>query len=665
MFNFRLFIDKQAEKIDKKKLFALIFIIYLLGISIFFYNDISRSRESILANVDTKLRNGAIAVNYIVPKELVDSGYKKLPLSSQEEKSNSLELSKLANELGLKYIYSFIMLDDTVYFVSSSSNNEEIKNDDVYVYLNEYKEATKELKNLFKKENGELIEVSTDQWGYFRSVLKSFKSPQGNIYVTGADIEIKSIKMLYLISFLKSLLVAVVLLLIILPIIFLYEKINNLEKTNNKNIKILEKLEIDEVTGLPYIERLWSETDKLESPSIFLLGLNNLKVINFHYGDKIGDEILKHISNLLIQIQGESLCGKVYKVGFDEFAVVLNGEWSQEEIYLIAQNVMETIYNNPFVNNEESIVLTLVMGVASFDKNESSEIQDNLGKLKKVFLEARIALNYSYEKKLRIFIFNSCEINSLSSASSEIFWTRKISEALKEDRISSYFQPILNIENGKIEKYESLIRMNTLDNRVLTPYYFLDISHKVGLYFKLTEAVISNTFDYFSDKDIEFSINISVKDILDEATKRLIVYETKQFHNPKLIVFEILESEEIVNFLEIAEFIETIRNLGCKIAIDDFGSGYSNFERLSTIDIDYIKIDGSLIKNIDVNKNHEILVQMIVAMSKTMNIKTIAEFVHSESIYKKVKELGIDYAQGYYIGEPKPILVPDPDFLPK
>ena len=131
----------------------------------------------------------------------------------------------------------------------------------------------------------------------------------------------------------------------------------------------------------------------------------------------------------------------------------------------------------------------------------------------------------------------------------------------------------------------------------------------------------------------------------------------KLFPKPELIVFEILESEGINNFSEIISFIKAVKEMGCKIAIDDFGSGYSNFERISQLEVDYVKIDGSLIKNIDTNQNNEILVQTIVDFSKKIGIKTIAEFVHSESVYKKVKELGIDYAQGYYIGEPSPNLV--------
>ena len=642
----------------KKKLLIYSALVYCLLIMVYFFSEFSNSKNNIRADIDAKLRSGAISVNYIIPKLLQDLARNGMSISKEQDKNNTLILSKYAEEIGVKYIYSFVMINNKVYYTSSSSTKEDIARGDIYPYLVEYKEASNELKQLFVSEPGkEVIEETKDSYGYFRSYLRSDLTINGRIYVTGADIEIRDVRRVYIMAFLKTFLMALILLGAVVPILFSYRKIIKLEIDNNLNKKKLAKLEIDEITGLPYIERLWNEENNTQYPSVFLIGINNLKVISSHYGDETGDKILKHISDILISLESSEINSKVYKVGLDEYAIVMDGEKSREDIYIIGEYLLENIYNHPFVDDEENIIVTLIIGAASSDSRIPYNKNDVLLNLKKVFLEARMSLNYAFERKLRIFVFDDMEINDMASASDEIFWTNKIAAAITDKRIKPFFQPIYNINTGEIEKYESLIRLISRDGKVLTPYYFLNMAHKTGLYFKLTSTIVYKSFEFFRDKSIEFSVNISAKDILDETTKRIILNNVKTFPKPELIVFEILESEGINNFSEIISFIKAVKEMGCKIAIDDFGSGYSNFERISQLEVDYVKIDGSLIKNIDTNQNNEILVQTIVDFSKKIGIKTIAEFVHSESVYKKVEELGIDYAQGYYIGEPSPDLV--------
>ena len=639
---------------DKRKLLAYSLFLYVFFVLLFFINEYTRSKEGILKHVDSRLKGASISLNYIVPNYIQDLARNDIRITPEEEiKYNNL-LSELAVEHDVKYIYSFIKKDDKVYYTFASHTEEDLKNNDIYSYLIEYKEATPELIALFSEPNKEIFEVAQDDYGYFRSHLKSYVSDNGHIYVVGADMEVKDINKLYLKSFIKAFAISLFLLISVFPIFFFYKKILNLEIINNINRKKLEKLEIDDVTGLPYIEKFWAENQNIEYPSIFLIGINNLKVLNDYYGDETSDKILKHISDVLLNIQEMGLNGKVFKVGLDEYAIIFDDEKDKEDIYITGEYILESIYNTPLINKEDNIIITLIIGAATGKDLKEEDI--NI-KLKRVFLEARMSLNYAYEKKLRIFVFDNLQLSDMSSADDEILWTNKISEAIRNKKIVPYFQPIFNIKENTIKKYESLMRMITTDEKVLTPYYFLSMSQKIGLYFKLTGSMIYSTFDFFVNKNIEFSINISASDILDETTRKLILNNVKNFYNPKYIVFEILESEGINNFSEVISFIKTVKELGCKIAIDDFGSGYSNFERLSKLEIDYVKIDGSLIKNIDKDKNSQILVQMIVGFAKELGIKTIAEFVHSEDVFNKVKELGVDYAQGYYIGEPKPYLI--------
>lgn len=152
---------------------------------------------------------------------------------------------------------------------------------------------------------------------------------------------------------------------------------------------------------------------------------------------------------------------------------------------------------------------------------------------------------------------------------------------------------------------------------------------------------------------MEFSINLTIEDILNKEIKEFLYSMLNKYNFGSKVVFEIVESESIENFEAVTSFISHVKNFGCKIAIDDFGTGYSNFVYLMKLTPDYIKIDGSLIKEIDSNIQAQIVVSTIVDFAKKMGIKTIAEFVETEIIFNKVKEMNIDYSQGYFFSEPK------------
>lgn len=195
------------------------------------------------------------------------------------------------------------------------------------------------------------------------------------------------------------------------------------------------------------------------------------------------------------------------------------------------------------------------------------------------------------------------------------------------------------------------MRLND-SGKIVSPFFFLDIAKKSGQYLQLTKRMIDSSFEYFKDKDFEFSINFTFEDISNEEVSNYVIEKIKELNIGNRVVFEIVESEEIDDFNLINGFFCTIRELGCKIAIDDFGSGYSNFEYLIKLDADYIKIDGSLIKDVLVSKGNENIITMIINFAKDQGFKTIAEFVSSKEILEKVKYLGVDYVQGYYIHEP-------------
>ena len=238
-----------------------------------------------------------------------------------------------------------------------------------------------------------------------------------------------------------------------------------------------------------------------------------------------------------------------------------------------------------------------------------------------------------------------------------IKWVAIIKNAIEEDRVVPYFQPIVSNHDGQVKKYESLIRIMDEENKPISPFYFLEVAKKSRLYPQLTRIMVDKSFSYFQGTDYEFSINLSVEDILNRETLEYIYKRLAESGLGPQLIFEIVESEGIENFAEVTEFIQQVKLFGCRIAIDDFGTGYSNFEYILKMEVDYLKIDASLIKNIHKDNNCRAITETIVEFARKIGIKTIAEFVHSQEVFEVEKAIGIDFSQGYHFGEPKMELV--------
>jgi EAL domain-containing protein (putative c-di-GMP-specific phosphodiesterase class I) len=190
---------------------------------------------------------------------------------------------------------------------------------------------------------------------------------------------------------------------------------------------------------------------------------------------------------------------------------------------------------------------------------------------------------------------------------------------------------------------------------IIPPLDFLDVSKKSNTYRHLSSQMVMKVISHLKSHPSDtIAINITANDITRKEFCTWLLSVIEQSHLGNHITFEITEQEGIENFDVVKEFIAEAKRIGVEIAIDDFGSGYSNFEHLIHLDVNYLKIDGSLIENIDKDENAQLIVKTIVTFAQALHIKTIAEYVSSEEIFKHVQALGIDYSQGYFIGKPEP-----------
>jgi EAL domain-containing protein (putative c-di-GMP-specific phosphodiesterase class I) len=257
-------------------------------------------------------------------------------------------------------------------------------------------------------------------------------------------------------------------------------------------------------------------------------------------------------------------------------------------------------------------------------------------------------------QKLAPFLLYDESLMIVQEYENNLSWVRKFKRAVAEDRIIPVFQPIVNNRTAQVEKYETLVRFRDLEGELISPAAFLETARRARLYHEVTRAMARKAIAHFRNLPFEFSINISVDDILNKETSEFLHNLLQE--EPEVsrrLVFELTESQEIESYHEVREFLLHVKEHGGRVAIDDFGSGYSNFSYILQLSVDYIKIDASLIRTIDSDANSETIVRTIANFARNLGIRTIAEYVHNEAVYLKVRELGIDFSQGYYFGKPE------------
>jgi len=402
--------------------------------------------------------------------------------------------------------------------------------------------------------------------------------------------------------------------------------------------ELIKLLYTDNLTKLPNRAKLIEDlqNQNLSVQAIALLNINSFKEVNDFFGHKVGDTILKNIAQLLAQQIKNKKNFTLYKFPADNYCITYNQD-NKEEFIEFIKDALKQIDDTLFSFEHYEIDIKMRSGISFSDKNNK-------------LITADIALENA-KKSFKDFVIFYDELDAFQQYENNMLWTRKLKSAFINDNIEVFFQPLINNKTLKVEKYECLVRLIDEGN-VVTPFYFLDISKKSNQYTKLTRTVIAKSIQKFKDLDFDFSVNISYQDIEEPSFLDFIKENITKYNVASRIIFEILEDESIKNYQIVASFIEEVKKLGCKIAIDDFGSGYSNFGHLLKMKADYLKIDASIIKNIAKDENSYKITKTIIEFAKNLNLKTIAEFVENVEIFSIVKELGVDYSQGYFFSAP-------------
>ncbi len=416
------------------------------------------------------------------------------------------------------------------------------------------------------------------------------------------------------------------------------------QKVAEKTKEIHHRLYFDALTNLPNRVALIESLELSRSGALIIINIDDFKEVNDFFGHTTGDLLLIEFSDALEGQMYLQKYAKVYRLHGDEFAIHINAPIAEAALFEFSEKVMHRIDGMQFLCDETEVSISATAGM-TLELNGALE-------------KADIALKFAKKQGKQQLIYDE-RYSIEQEYQSNIIWVRKLKHAIDHGQLIPYFQPIFDNRTGAIVSYESLIRLREEDGTIVTPGQFLGVVKKAKLSDKLTQIVIEQSCLRFAGTGASFSVNLSVDDINNESTIAFIK-ERVAFHGvAHQITFEILETEGIANYQNVADFIAQAHAMGSKVAIDDFGSGYSNFEHMIKLHVDYIKIDGSLIRNIDHDEYSRIIVQTIIDFAKKLNIQTVAEFVHSEIVYETVKGLDIDRSQGFFLAEPGPLEASD------
>lgn len=415
------------------------------------------------------------------------------------------------------------------------------------------------------------------------------------------------------------------------------------EQVQVKTKEIQNRLYYDDLTNLKNRTALEDDIKADDFISIAMIDIDAFDDINELYGFSTGNLVLIEVGKVLSEFSTK-FSVTPYRIYGNVYALVDKKMMGFSRYDEFISELCKLFKNRP-IHIEElnlDIFITITLGI-SIAQEEPIKT-------------AGIALKKAKKTNMKFFVYNN-EIDTKEIIKKSMYWREKIKIAIEQNSVIPFYQPIFN-RNNEIVKYETLMRLKDKNEQgetvYLGPYLFLDVSIKTKQYLQLSNQIISKAFADLSKTQKQISFNLSFKDILDAdfiitLDKNLDKIDNE---NKQRIVFEILESDYISDYTLLEDFILKYRNQGIKIAIDDFGTGYSNFAHILKIRPDYIKIDGSLIKNITTDKNSYELVKSIIDFCKALNIKVIGEFVHSREVFNTVKDLGVDEFQGFYLGEP-------------
>ncbi|MEJ2610662.1 MAG: EAL domain-containing protein [Candidatus Thiodiazotropha sp.] len=395
--------------------------------------------------------------------------------------------------------------------------------------------------------------------------------------------------------------------------------------------------------------------------ALLFFDLDQFKYINDSSGHHTGDALLQIVARKLREITRST--DLIARLGGDEFAIVIpEADISAATRY--ADKLLMELRKLTIPLKGLSHRVSASIGIVAYPNHgkNANELLSN----------ADLAMYQAKESgRDRWHLFSSSEL-AREQMNASATWKDKIEQALTDDRFILYFQPIMEISSATITHYEVLIRMVEKDGSISMPGEFIPVAERTGLIHRINHFVLNASITKLADLnnnniDITFSINLSGRVIDDpELLPQLTQLLNTSGIDPKHLVFELTETAALADVNAAEHLMTALQALGCRFALDDFGVGFSSFYYLRELPLDIVKIDGSFIKQLPTNSMDQVFVKALTEMATALGKQTIAEFVEDEATLKLLGEIGVNYAQGYYVGRPSPMVpIPQPNIEPQ
>jgi len=422
----------------------------------------------------------------------------------------------------------------------------------------------------------------------------------------------------------------------------IYEFISIMFDITGRKMQELElerQLYIDTLTDLPNRSALHKAIALHYAHKLMLINIDGFNTINTIYGEGVGDAVIIEFSKRLKTMLSSNTLN-LYRHSGDEFAILMDektpADFFKEDTIIMAHQL------NPIDLHcmGHDITVRARIGAAQGSKS---------GNPRSLVSMASLALREAQKSK-QAYSFYSEVVDKILHLEENLLTLEMLEYALKNHKVVLHFQSIANTKVHEVEKFEALVRIVDEAGKMHYPNEFIEIAKGARLYSKLSKEIFRQTLEAAKNNPLyDFSFNIEMTDILDPRTSRYILSKLRTSNCAERIVFELVESEELENSEQVYHFFKLIKEEGSKIAIDDFGSGYSNYAYLMKLGVDIVKIDGSLVADITTNLNNKRIVKSIINIIHELGMKVVTEYIEDKETYQMVVLLGADYAQGHYI----------------
>jgi diguanylate cyclase (GGDEF)-like protein len=427
----------------------------------------------------------------------------------------------------------------------------------------------------------------------------------------------------------------------------LYERkrLGRLMQTNKELEKKVSELgvqtpvaqHVNELTGAASKMALQEALKHKSSKSILYLNIDNFDMINTIYGMGQGNKVLVATVKRLEKFLPKN--GSLFHITADEFVILLDDPVENQE-KMFAEQILSLFKEAPITVDDNTYNINFSIGL---DRGEGMQL----------FVQSKAASKEAKEHGGACARAFRPDSDYMLKQRRNLYWAKKIKDAIEDDRLIPYFQPIISNSDQSMRHFEVLSRIVSEEGKIIPAEEFIEVAKRTGVVTQISRVIIDKAFKHFSQNKFHFSINVNRYDLEEDYLLDLLLYKCDRYHiEPSRVYLELVEDTSLTNSEFMINQIKKLRETGFHIAVDDFGTEHSMLSRMLQVQADFIKIDSTFIQDLPKNHFHRMVVQNIVEFARKTGMKTVAEHVNSEELQQIVNDLGVDFSQGYYIGKP-------------